>query len=129
MTQNLLKLKSDKTEFILLGTRQQLSKVGDISLHICSGTVIPMDHVRNLGYIMDSLLKNGPHFNKLTSSCYCTLCDIAKIRPWLDTKTAQLIMQDLVLSCIDYCNSLLAGSPQYQLDKLQCIQNVFLSHL
>ena len=73
---------------------------------------------------MDSLLKNGPHINKITSSCYCTLCDIAKIRPCLDTKTTQLITQALVLTCLDYCNSLLAGLPQYQLDKLQCMQNM-----
>ena len=83
-----------------------------------------MDHVRNLGFVMDSLLKNGPHINKITSFCYCKLCNIAKIRPSLDTKLAQLIVQALVLSSINYCNSLLAGSPQYQLDKRQCIQNV-----
>ena len=87
-------------------------------------TIIPVHNVRNLGYIMESLLKNGPHINKITSSCYCTLCDIAKIRPCLDTKTAQLITQALVLSCLDYCNSLLAGSPQYELDKLQHIQKM-----
>ena len=34
ITQNLLKLNSDKMEFILLGTRQQLAKAGDICLHI-----------------------------------------------------------------------------------------------
>ena len=73
---------------------------------------------------MDSLLKNGPHINKITSSCYCKLRDIAKIRPCLDTKSAQLIVQTLVLSNIHYCNSLLAGSSQYQLDKLQCTQNM-----
>ena len=124
MTQNLLKLNSDKTEFILFGTRQQLSKVDDISLHISNNIIKPMNHVRNLGYVMDSLLKNGPHVNKITSSCYCKLCNIAKIRPSLDTKSAQLITQALVLLCIDYCNSLLASSPQYQLDKLQHIQNM-----
>ena len=58
MIQNLLKLNSDKMEFILLGTRQQLAKTGDISLHISSDTIIPVDNVRNLGHIMDSLLKN-----------------------------------------------------------------------
>ena len=73
---------------------------------------------------MDSLLKNGSHVNKIASSCYCKLHDIARIRPSLDTKSAQLIVQALVLSNIDYCNSLLAGSPQYQLDKLQHIQNM-----
>ena len=124
MTQNLIKLNSDKMEFILFGTQQQLSKVDDISLHIGSDTIKPIDHVRNLGYIMDSLLKNGSHVNKITSSCYCKLCDIARIRPSLETKSAQLIVQALVLSNIDYCNSLLAASQWYQLNNLQHIQNM-----
>ena len=111
-------------EFIMFGTWQQLSKVDDIGLHISSDTIKPTDHVKNLGFVMDSLLKNGPHVNKITSSCYCKLCNIAKIRPSLDTKLAQLIVQVLVLSNIDYCNSLLADSPQYQLDKPQHIQNM-----
>ena len=96
MTQNLLKLNNDKMEFILFGTQQQLSKVDDISLHIGSDTIKPTDHVRNLGFIMDSLLKNGSHVNKITSSCYCKLRDIARIRPSLDTKSAQLIVKALV---------------------------------
>ena len=29
-----------------------------------------------------------------------------------------------MISKLDYCNSLLLGSAQYQLDKLQCIQNI-----
>ena len=52
---------------------------------------------------MDSLLKNGSHINKITSSSYCKLRDIARIRPSLDSKTAQLIVQALVLTIIDYC--------------------------
>ena len=116
MTQNLLKLNSDKMKFILFGTQQQLSKVDDISLHISSDTIRPTDHVRNLGFIMDSLLKNGSYVNMITSSCYCKLHDITRIRPSLDTKSAQLIVQALVLSSINYCNSLLACSPLYQLD-------------
>ena len=124
MTQNLLKLNIDKTEFILFGTRHQLSKVDDISIQIGYNTVKPANHVRNLGFVMDSLLKNSPHVNKITSSCYCTLCNISKIRPSLDTKSAQLITQALVTSCLDYCNTLLAGSSKYQIDKLQCIQNM-----
>ena len=124
MTQNLLKWNSDKTEFILFGTRHQLSKVDNISIQIGNGTVKPANHVRNLGYVMDSLLKNGPHVNKITSSCYCTLHNIARIRPSLDTKSAQHITQALVTLQLDYCNTLLAGSSKYQIDKLQCIQNM-----
>ena len=93
-----------------MGTQQQLSKLDNISLHISSNTTKPTDHVRTLGFIMDSLLKNSSHINKITSSSYCKLHDITRIRPSLDTKTAQLIVQALVLSNINYCNSLLAGS-------------------
>ena len=57
MTQNLLKLNNDKTEFILLGTQQQLSKLDNISFQISSNTIIPTDHVRNLGFIMDIYLR------------------------------------------------------------------------
>ena len=124
MTQNLLKLNNDKTEFILVDTQQQLSKLNNTSLHISTDTIKPTNHVRNLGFIMDSLLKNGSHINKITSSSYCKLHNIARIRPSLDSKTAQLIVQALVLTNIDYCNSLLAGSSQYQLNKLQQIQNM-----
>ena len=36
----------------------------------------------------------------------------------------QVVVQALVLSRIDYCNSLLMGSAKYQIDKLQRIQNM-----
>ena len=39
MRTNLLKLNDDKTELIVLGTRQQLSKVGDVSIMIGSDTI------------------------------------------------------------------------------------------
>ena len=70
MSQNLLMLNRDKTEFIKFGPRQQLTKVGDIHLQIGPDKAVPVDHVKNLGYIMDKFLKNGLHINKLTSTCY-----------------------------------------------------------
>ena len=57
MTQTLLKLNSNKTEFILFGTRHQLSKVDDINIQIGSNTIKPANHVRNLGFVMENCLK------------------------------------------------------------------------
>ena len=34
------------------------------------------------------------------------------------------MIQALVLSKLDYCNSLLIGSPEFKVDKPQCIQNM-----
>ena len=73
---------------------------------------------------MDKHLKNSQHINKIASTAYLQLKDILRIRPSLNTKTAQVIVQALVLSKIDYCNVLLNGSPEYQIDKVQCIQNM-----
>ena len=39
MRTNLLKLNDDKTELIVLGTRQQLSKVGDVFIMIGNDTI------------------------------------------------------------------------------------------
>ena len=124
MTHNLLKLNEDKTEFIVFGTRQQLEKVDTIAVKIGTETITPTDMVRNLGYFMDKHLKNSQHINKIASTAYLQLKDILRIRPSLNTKTAQVIVQALVLSKIDYCNVLLNGSPEYQIDKVQCIQNM-----
>ena len=40
MRTNLLKLNDDKTELIVLGTRPQLSKVGDVSIMIGNDTIL-----------------------------------------------------------------------------------------
>ena len=42
----------------------------------------------------------------------------------MDRKAVQVVVQALVLSRIDYCNSLLMGSAEYQINKLQRIQNM-----
>ena len=53
MIVNKLKPNDDKTEFIIFGSRQQLSKIGEVSITIGRVKVQLVDHVRNLGYHMD----------------------------------------------------------------------------
>ena len=53
MIVNKLKLNDDKTEFIIFGSRQQLAKIGEVSIKIGRIQVQLVDHVRNLGYHMD----------------------------------------------------------------------------
>ena len=121
---NFLKLNDSKTEFILLGTRYQLQMVNKISIKIGDAIIRPTNCARNLGYIYDAKLKNNSHINKLVSTCYVTLRRISGIRNLLDYDTCKILVQALVLAKVDYCNSLLLGSSQYVLDKLQKIQNI-----
>ena len=73
---------------------------------------------------MDSHLKNGPHINKICGQLFGILKHIQKLRSHLDEDTAKTVVQALILSKLDYCNSALVGSASYQLDKLQRVQNM-----
>ena len=124
ITHNMLKLKNDKTEFIIFSTRQQLKKVTNIQ--VCKGNtkVVLVEAVRNLGFFMDKLLKNTNHVNKLTSSLVYQLININIIRDKLDLESAKTITQALALSKLDYCNSLLLWTPECYLDCLQATQSM-----
>ena len=124
MHTNLLKLNDAKTEFIALGTPHQMSLAQDLSIKIGKDIIHTIGKVRNLGFMMDKFMKNSPHINHLSSCLYVMIKNITRIRPFLDKETCKSIVQVLIISKLDYCNSLLLGSSEYQLDKLQHIQNM-----
>ena len=124
ITMNMLKLNDNKTKFIILGTRQQLAKLLDVTIRIGNTTVLPVDHVHNLGFFLDRLLKNNTHVNRLTAGRFNQLRNISRIWPRITYQSAQIIIQSLILSRLDYFNLLLAGAANIHLDKLQLIQNM-----
>ena len=73
MHKNLLKLYDSKTECEAMGMRQQLSLAGELSIKIGDDTIDAVKFVVNLGFLMDSEMKNETHINKLTSSIVCDI--------------------------------------------------------
>ncbi len=63
------------------------------------------------------------HIAKTARSCRFALHNIRKIRPFPTEHAAQLLVQALVISRLDYCNALLAGLPSNTIKPLQMIQN------
>ena len=72
MKTNLLKLNDSKTEFLIVGTRQQLELAGELPIQIGNDIIRPTSFVQNLGYFYDSQIKNNVHVNKLVCSLYIT---------------------------------------------------------
>ena len=58
----------------------------------------------------------------MTRSCRFLLYNIRRIRPFLTEKAAQVLIQALVISRLDYCNSLLAGAPASAIKPLELVQ-------
>ena len=49
---------------------------------------------------------------------------LSKVRSFFTRKAANSIVVSLILSKLDYCNSVIAGLPQTQIKRLQAAQNV-----
>ena len=84
-----------------------------------SGCVVPLaTSVRSLGVIIDPTLSFSRHISKLACSCYYQLRQLRSIRKSLTTDSCHTLVRALIISRIDYCNSLLGGIPRYLLDQL-----------
>ena len=118
----MLSLNPNKTEFLIIGTPQQLSKLNNLVLN-SDTTITPVTSARNLGIIFDNNLCFESQIKSLSKSCFYHINDLRRIRDTLDFTTACTIGTSLVHSKLDYCNSLYLNLPAYQLDRLQSIQN------
>jgi len=63
------------------------------------------------------------HVNETVKSCNFHLQALRHIRPSITREVANTIACSLISSRIDYCNSLLIGVSELNLDKLQRVQN------
>ena len=124
MNLNKLLLNPSKTEFLLIGTKQQRLKFSDLTNLSLSNDIIPVSSsARNLGFIFDSDMSFSDQINSLSKSCHFHVRDIRRIRHLLPLSTATALANSLVSSKLDYCNSLYSGISQTNLNKLQRIQN------
>jgi len=83
-----------KTEFLLIGLKQQLAKLHHHSL---------THSARNLGFIFDEhLITLSNKISALSKSCYSHIRELRCIRPYLDFKTASTIATSIVHSKLDY---------------------------
>jgi hypothetical protein len=118
-----LKMNDDKTECMLIGTRQQLAKLSFDHIAVGEKSIFPSRTVKNLGIQMDSNLTFHEQINKLCKSSFYFLYNIRKIRKYLTKDVTATLVHAFVISRLDCCNSVLYGLPAYQIAKLRRVQN------
>ena len=121
-TQNMLRSNAEKTEVILFTSR--FTKTPNIEKLSFDNIVIELtERVRDLGVTLDKNLSLTYHINETCKKATNSIRSIGRIRKYLTKENLKLLVNALVISRLDYCNSILYGLPKQELDKLQRIQN------
>lgn len=122
--ENHLLINPDKTKFILIGTRQLMSRLpANLSVSFLGKTLEPVTSAKDLGVILDPHLTYDEHTSKLASSCLSKLRQINRVKDSFDPKTLKLIVSSLVFSKMTYCSTVWSNSAASNIKKLQLVQN------
>ena len=123
MNRNKLKLNDEKTELLAVGDTRRLSQVSREPLQLGEHHVPFQPSAKYLGVYVDESLSMSQHISHLCRSCFYHLRKIGTIRPFLSEGSTSKLVSSLILSRLDYCNSVLSGLPSTSLQRLQKVQN------
>lgn len=124
MNENKLKMNGSKTEFIMFGSRQQLAKCSTRVVDIAGDQIERQECIRYLGAFLDETLKFKEHVRRKCRTAMINYFKIKSIRKYLTKEATEILVLSLVISHLDYCNVILYGIAQCELNKLQRIQNM-----
>jgi len=85
-----LKINDGKTEFMIIGTKQQLRKINIEHLMVGGTSVTPVNVAKNLGTWFDSNLNLREHISMTCRTAYFHLNNIRRIRKYLSNQSAQM---------------------------------------
>ncbi|MCI4436824.1 MAG: hypothetical protein JHC33_08470 [Ignisphaera sp.] len=115
-----LKLNPSKFELIYF---DRLGKLNSNPCVFSNYTIDPSQSVRSLGFVLDSKLSLSNQILSVAKSCYFHLRRIRQLTLYLDDPSLHLLVSSLVLSRLDYCNSLYSGLPESTLKPLNKVFN------
>ena len=114
-----LKVNAEKTEKLIILSRKRKLQINEIQLAGELLTLKPI--IISLGVIVDQHLSRSDHVNSVTRSCYNELRKLYKIKHYLTLVTRKVAVLNIIISRLDYCNSLLSSSSK--MDIMQNVQN------
>ena len=124
MAKRKLKLNDGKTEIIVIRGNSRQARYNDLGvLNVGDAQLMPVESVRDLGVFFYSSLSFVQHVNFLVKNCNYHIRNLYMVKKFLDRPSLLALVHSLVLSRVDYCNSLYVAIPKYLLRKLQSILN------
>ena len=109
---------------MVIGQPCRLKKINnELNITIGNSVVDAIPSVRNIGAYIDCELLMNDQISNICRASYMSLRSLRKIRPYLTPNSAETLVHAFVTCRLDNLNSLLVGLPDYQIQRLQLIQN------
>ena len=124
MDQVCLKMNESKTEFIYLGWPSQLDKCITTTININGKEIERANITKYLRAYLDSKLDFKEHIKTKCKAAILNIYRIRAARKNLTSSACNKLMVALVLSHLDYANSLLGNLPKSSINKMQLVQNI-----
>ena len=119
-----LKMNNSRTKFIYFGGPRQLEKCITSQINI-NGEQIPRSQMtRYLGTYLEPTLNLKQHIKIKCKAAMLNLLKIKATRTCLTTKACTKAVITLVMSHLDYANSILTGLSKDSIHQLQRVQNM-----
>lgn len=116
-----LSVNRSKTEIMVLGSRQLISKVPCTDMNINGTSTLFSSTLRDLGVFLDNSLTFDAHISKVCSGAFASLRTISRVRRSLSTQHCSLLINSLVLSRILFCATIYYGISNQQTRRLERI--------
>ena len=111
-----------KTELLVLNARHRPIPTLN-SIFAGTDLIIASESARNIGVWFGNSVSMDKHVTSVCKSAFYHLHNIAKKRKFISFKNCETLIHAFVTSKLDYCNSLLSGLSQNQIQRLQYVQN------
>ena len=118
------KLNSDKTEYIIFGSKQQLSKAAHEPLKAGPDLIELSNKVKYLGGVLDNTLNFESHLSLKVQKAITNFINIKSICKCNTRETFNTLVLMLNISLLDYSNAPLYGLPNKTIKRYQIIQNM-----
>jgi hypothetical protein len=117
-------LNPDKSEVLLVGGREQIKKfAGGSGVSVAGSDITFSVQLKSLGVTLDQSLSFDQHVRNVVKASNFHIRALRHIRPLLNREVANTVACSIVSSRLDYCNSLLYGTTEKNIAKLQRVQN------
>jgi hypothetical protein len=124
MKDNILKLNENKTELLIISSKAQYNEVvSELGIKFGREDLVSKDCVKNLGSMIDNGVNMDKQITRTVQVCFANIKKLYKIRKFISIDCSKTLVNALVISHLDFHNSLYQGLPDKSIKRLQRVQN------